>query len=44
MKLKDIDIKSDRYDLQRDKDLKLCIMMWDYDTLVEDIKQCEGYK
>ena len=43
MKLKDIDINSDKYDLQRGKDLKLCIMMWDYDAIARDIKLCEDY-
>ena len=43
MKLKDIDINSDKYDLQRGKDMKLCIKMWDYNALVKDVKQCEDY-
>ena len=43
MKLKDIDTNSDRYDIQRDKDLRLCVKMWDYKALVQDIKQCEDY-
>ena len=43
MKLKDIDTDSDRYDLQRGKYRKLCIKMWDYKALVQDISQCEDY-
>jgi hypothetical protein len=43
MKLKDIDMKSDKYDLQRGKDMRLCIKMWDYEALVQDIKICEDY-
>ena len=43
MKIKDIDINSDKYDLQRGKEVQLCIMMWDYEALAQDIKLCEDY-
>jgi Asp-tRNA(Asn)/Glu-tRNA(Gln) amidotransferase B subunit len=43
MKLKDIDMKSDKYDLQRGKDMRLCMKMWDYEVLAQDIKLCEDY-
>ena len=43
MKISDINLYSEKYDLHRDDELKNCIHIIDYDALATDISQCEDY-